>query len=149
MTYTTYNYYYYVNTTSDMASLVKDGLEKLWKESPLKFDNFKYVPQDKVDSLIQKFPKNFAEKTWDTDDEQDEDPPEQFSGKKSPAAKGIDPNDWCQVLHLKSGDNDRANHIYNTVNTKFNRTITWVSKKYHNPMYILCNIVTCTQSPKV
>ena len=55
-----------------MASLVKDGLEKLWKESPLKFDNFKYVPQEKVDSLIQKFPKNFAEKTWDKDDEHED-----------------------------------------------------------------------------
>ena len=42
---------------SNMASLVKDGLEKLWKESPLKFDNFKYVPQDKVDSLIQNSPR--------------------------------------------------------------------------------------------
>ena len=58
---------------SNMASLVKDGLEKLWKESPLKFDNFEYVPQDKVDSLKEKFPKNFTEKTWDTDDEQEED----------------------------------------------------------------------------
>ena len=110
-----------------MASLVKDGLEKLWKESPFIFDNFKYVPQEKVDSLIQKFLKNFAEMTWDTDDEHEEDPPEQFSGKKSPAARGIDANDWCEVLHLRSGDNDRATYIYNTVNNKFNTiSLGWV-----------------------
>ena len=124
ISYITYTILDYPDRTSSMASLVKHELEKLWKESPLIFDDFKYVPQEKVDSLIQKFPKNFPEKTWDTDDEQEEDPPEEFSGKKSPAARGIDTNDWCEVLHLRSGDNDRATYIYNTINKKFNRTIS-------------------------
>ena len=130
-----------------MASLVKYGLEKLWKQSPLTFDNFKYVPQEKVDSLIEKFPKKFSEKTWNTDDEQEEDPPEEFSGKKSPAAGGIEPNDWCEVLHLKSWDNEKATYIYNTINTKFNRTITWVSANNYFPMSIHLNVITVACIP--
>ena len=113
-----------------MASLCKAGLEKLWKEGPLECTNLKYVPQEKVDSLLERFPKKFCEKTWDTDDENDVvDPPEEFSGKKSPAARGIEPNDWSEVLHLKSGDNETASYIYNTINNKFHRTISWVSPK--------------------
>ena len=56
-------------------------------------------------------------------------PPEEFSGKKSPAARGTEPNDWSEVLHLRSGDNEKASYIYNTINNKFHTTISWVSPK--------------------
>ena len=78
---------------------------------------------------MERFPKKFSEKTWDTDDELEGDPPDEFSGKKSPAARSIEPNDWSEVLHLKSEDNEKASYIYNTINNKFGRTITWVSGK--------------------
>ena len=111
------------------------------------FDNFKYVPQEKVDSLIDKFPKKFTEKTWDTDDEQDEEPPDEFSGKKSPADREIEANDWCEVLHLRSGDSDRATYIYNTIKTKFNRTITWVSGNNNFPCVFILQVMTTTCIP--
>ena len=55
--------------------------------------------------------------------------PQKSSGKKSPVARGIEPNDWSEVLHLKSGDNEKASYIYNTINNKLHRTISWVSPK--------------------
>ena len=46
---------------------------------------------------------------------------------KTTIARNVEESEWAQILYLKSGDNDKADFIYNNININQGRTIEFVS----------------------
>ena len=94
------------------TAIIADHLMKLWERQGITFDNFNYITQDRVKDLMEKFPKKFSEEP--TSGTGEDEPKTRRSKSKSPgitrSAKtmGVEPNEWAEILHLNSGDNELA-----------------------------------------
>ena len=127
-----------------MVTEIKANLEDIWSKEHLEFDIFK---QEKVDRLLEKFPQKYCEVQQDSSEDEvvvTHDSPKS-TGKgtkrkkkftpakkspaflKSPVNRGKEPSEWANILFLNSGDNDMANFTQNTLNKKYNLTLTPVS----------------------
>ena len=116
------------------TAIISEDLKKLWERPGITFDNFNYITQDRVNDLMEKFPKKFSKDP--TSGTGKDEPKTRRSKSKSPGisrsakTKGVEPNEWAEILHLNSGDNELALYIYETLNSKYQLTIAWVSSRF-------------------
>ena len=115
------------------TAIIANDLKKLWERPGITFDNFNYITQDRVNDLMETFPKKFSKEP--THGTGEDDPKTRSKSKssgisRSAKTKGVEPNVWAEILHLNSGDNELALYIYETLNFKYQLTIAWVSSRF-------------------
>ena len=88
-----------------MAKIFKKGLRKLWKQEPVTFSNFATVPSQELVNLVKKMPSKFDKKSDFLEENSQGD---KATTRESTEIKGIETPEEAILLHLKSGDNDKA-----------------------------------------
>ena len=48
------------------TAIISDDLKKLWERPGITFDNFQYITQDRVNELMEKFPRKFSKEPSST-----------------------------------------------------------------------------------
>ena len=102
-----------------MAEKVKKGLSKLWQQEPVTFQNFAIVSSEELGNLVDQMPAKFGDKS-------------QFlelhanKAAKSTEIRGIEASEEATLLHLKSGDNDKAAVLSKYIKMKYKRSLDMV-----------------------
>ena len=117
-----------------MTSEINKGLKTLWKAEPLTFPDFQFVSYPDALQLVLNLPKKYS-KTAGFLDDNIEKPPKPA---KSPVNKSVETSEWADILLLNSGDNDKAQFIYEYINNNYKRTLEKVkSILFFQTVYIL------------
>ena len=90
--------------TSD--SFIKQELKDLWAVKPIQFDHFYIHSQDSINRLLAKIPDKFADEPLENDDN-----PGPILLDKTVNNAKEEVSSTCGLLHLKSGDNNKARAI--------------------------------------
>ena len=103
------------------------------------FTNFAIVSSDELINLVDKMPAKFGEKSKFIESQGNK-------AVKSIEIRGIEASEEATLLHLKSGDNDKAAVLSEYIKMKYKRSLDMVrnilftTKKL--PAYvILCNLM--------
>ena len=104
-----------------MAEKVKKGLSKLWQQEPVTFENFAIVSSEELIHLVDKMPAKFGEKSQFLESQA-------IKAAKSTEIRGIEASEEATLLHLKSGDNDKAAVLSEYIKMKYKRSLD--GKKY-------------------
>ena len=102
-----------------MSSDINKGLQTLWKAEPLKFHDFQLVSYSDALQLILHLPKKYSKTAGFLDDNIQK----PSKPAKSPVNKSLETSEWADILLLNSGDNDKAQFIYEHINKNYNRTL--------------------------
>ena len=123
-----------------MAEKMKKGLSKLWQQEPVTFTNFAIVSSDEVISLVDKMPAKFGEKSQFLESQGNK-------AAKSIEIRGIEASEEATLLHLKSGDNDKAAVLSEYIKMKYKRSLDMVrnilftTKNLLGYIVLLCNLM--------
>ena len=101
------------------AEKVKKGLSKLWQQEPVTFENFAIVSSEELIHLVDKMPAKFAEKSQFLESQANK-------AAKSIEIRGIEASEEATLLHLKSGDNDKAAVLSEYIKMKYKRSLDMV-----------------------
>ena len=112
-----------------MSSDINKGLKTLWKAEPLKFHDFQFVSYPDALHLILHLPKKYSKTAGFLDDNIQKPP----KPAKSPVNKSLETSEWADILLLNSGDNDKAQFIYEHINNNYNRTLEKVKSSLFCP----------------
>ena len=97
-----------------MAEKMKKGLSKLWQQEPVTFANFAIVSSEELINHVDKMPAKFAEKSQFLQSQANK-------AAKSIEIRGIEASEEATLLHLKSGDNDKAAILSEYIKIKYKR----------------------------
>ena len=128
-----------------MSSDINKGLKTLWKAEPLKFHDFQFVSYPDALHLILHLPKKYFKTAMFLDDNIQKPP----KPAKSPVNKSLETSEWADILLLNSGDNDKAQFIYEHINNNYNRTLEKVKSSLFCPncVQIVILLLTLLQLP--
>ena len=122
-----------------MAEKMKKGLSKLLQQEPVIFTNFAIVSSDELICLVDKMPAKFGEKSQFLESQGNK-------AAKSIEIRGIEASEEATLLHLKSGDNNKAAVLSEYIKMKYKRSLDMVGNILFTtknlPAYvILCNLM--------
>lgn len=103
--------------------IVRKGIKKVWDNpNPPSFDNFKNLHNVVIEDLFATLPKKCSTQLLDSAKEGLE-----WGKYKSPRSRGVERNPAAKLLLWHSADNDKANAIEHHLESRWNRSIDWVS----------------------
>ena len=108
-----------------MVEEISQNLKELWKKEEITFSEFHTLSYGECLQLVLTIPKKFRSVSQFLEEENASKEPV----PKSTTARNVEESEWAQILYLKSGDNDKADFIYNNININQGRTIEFVSNK--------------------
>ena len=106
-----------------MVEEISKNLTELWKKEEITFSEFHTLSYGECLQLVLTIPKKFRSVSQFLEEENASKEPV----PKSTTARNVEESEWAQILYLKSGDNDKADFIYNDININQGRTIEFVS----------------------
>ena len=126
-----------------MPEKMKKGLSKLWKQEPVTFANFVIVSlEEELINPAEKMPAKFVKKSEFLESQANK-----ATTAKSIEIRGIEASEEATLLHLKSGDNDKAAVLNEYIKIKYKRSLDMVrnilfsTKKLLGYIVILCNLM--------
>ena len=138
-----FHLYYFDFISSTMTAEIKAKLKDIQSKEHLEFNNFQIFKQEKVDRVLEKFPKKYCEIQEDSSEDEVEITHDSARSKEKGAKKKKKPTLMArkalllsrvlsteerslqngQPLFLNSGDNDIANFTQDALNKKYNLTV--------------------------
>ena len=126
-----------------MAEKMREGLSKLWEQELVTFAKFAIVsPEEELINLVQKMPDKFAEKSQFPESQANK-----ATTARSVEIRGIEASEEATLLHLKSGDNNKAAVLSEYIKNKNKRSLDMVrnilftTKNLLGYIVLLCNLM--------
>ena len=105
----------------------------MWKKEPITFSKFHTLSYGECLQLVLTIPEKFRNVSQFLEEEN----ASKELVPKTTSARNVEESELAQILYLKSGDNDKADLIYNEININQGRTIEFVSNHFLPPVYVV------------
>ena len=116
-----------------MVKEISKNPTTLWKKEPITFSKFHTLSYGECLQLVLTIPEKFRTVSQFLEEEN----ASKELVPKTTSARNVEESEMAQILYLKSGDNDKADLIYNEININQGRTIEFVSNHFLPPVYVV------------
>ena len=113
---------------------MKKGLSKLWQQEPVTFQNFAIVSSEELSNPVDQMPAKFDDKSQFLELQANK-------AAKCTEIRGIEASEEATLLHLKSGDNDKAAVLSKYIKMKYKRSLDMVRNILFTSKYLLSTVM--------